>query len=619
MINEGPTMASEPLAVGPLVRQLREARGLSETELARRAGLEPKRLRALEAGTTAQPHVPTLHALAGALSVPVSTFLPPPHTLGERVAWWRTMRGFSVPALAAAVGMDPSAILHIEKDRRPPFNRTLQRLAAAFGVAVIDLLGDTHTGVLADVQAGARPRDRQALQTLARAVGRPLAALYVMDQNADPFIIGTPTHVQAGEWFKALWDRFDFPQGVHLRRIHYRILSYPDVVLPTGQPYANTWACYEYLNDAGRYARILGLVAPDTFEDRRNPPPHVHALARATPAPWCTTEPPLPWRLPHIQSDLATQLRFSLPDVQIGGYSYDAADQPYLLEVWIEKSTMDDVLVPLCQRLGANLVTSVGMQSITNAVKMLQRTVRIGKPARIFYISDFDPAGDCMPVGVARQAEFWLARYAPHADIKLTPLALTHDQVVQYQLPRIPVKESDTRRGRFEERYGAGAVELDALEALHPGALAAIVTTALRPYLDRTLPQRLAAAADEAQTAVSKAWNSAIETQTFALDELADEARAVLQRYEERLATLDAELQTELVPLAERLAKVEDEIDSIAEAFDPDLPKRPEPEVEEPDESAWLFDSDRDYLTQLEYYRAHRDGGAVPDDDDDVA
>jgi hypothetical protein len=57
----------------------------------------------------------------------------------------------------------------------------------------------------------------------------------------------------------------------------------------------------------------------------------------------------------------------------------------------------------------------------------------------------------------------------------------------------------------------------------------------------------------------------------------------------------------------------------VAETFDPDLPERPKAEVAEPDETDWLFDSGRDYLTQLEYYRAHRDGAVLSDDDDDVA
>ena len=89
-----------------------------------------------------------------------------------------------------------------------------------------------------------------------------------------------------------------------------------------------------------------------------------------------------------------------------------------------------------------------------------------------------------MPVAVARQIEFWLQDDAPSADIKLTPLALTRDQVITDQLPRIPIKESDVRNAGFEERYGAGAVELDALEALYPGTLADLVREAIESYRD---------------------------------------------------------------------------------------------------------------------------------------
>jgi hypothetical protein len=73
-----------------------------------------------------------------------------------------------------------------------------------------------------------------------------------------------------------------------------------------------------------------------------------------------------------------------------------------------------------------------------------------------------------MPVGIARQLEFWLQQYAPDANIKLQPLALTHAQVNDYRLPRIPIKESDKGKRGFEERYGEDAGELDALQALRP-------------------------------------------------------------------------------------------------------------------------------------------------------
>jgi transcriptional regulator with XRE-family HTH domain len=571
-------------------------------------------LQEIESGAR-QVREPVLHRLAAALGVHISELLPAPRTLGERVAWWRTVRGLSRLALSQVVGMDEGSILKIEGDTSPPFNRTLQRLADALDIAVVDLVDATDASTLQQIRTGRRPRTREELHTLARAVGRPANTLLAMSVDADPFAVGTPAQVRAADWFKALWDRFEFPRGVHLRRIHYRLLSYA-LQLPDGRPYANTWACYVFLNDAGRYARILGLVSPDAFEDRRNPPPHVHALARETPEPTCTVYATPDWTLPHIESGLASRVYLPLPDVEVRGYDYDAADQPYLLEVWIEKSTMDDVLLPLCTHLGVNLVTSVGMQSITNVVKLLQRVARANKPARIFYISDFDPAGDCMPVGVARQAEFWLTQYAPDADIKLTPLALTHEQVQVYHLPRIPVKETDTRRGRFEDRYGEGAVELDALEALHPGELVRVVRDALRPYRDRTLPTRLAAAAAAAHTLVSEAWNAATDTPVSALDALAAEARAILRQYDTRLAALDAALQTELAPLRERLAAIRDGVDTAADALTVELPDRPEAHTETLDESTWLFDTGRDYLQQLAAYQARKQGAG---DDAEVA
>jgi hypothetical protein len=116
---------------------------------------------------------------------------------------------------------------------------------------------------------------------------------------------------------------------------------------------------------------------------------------------------------------------------------------------------MNDVLEPVCQRLGINLVPGAGFQSITRALNLLQRVRRTGKPARVFYTSDFDPAGDGMPTATARQLEFWHGRCAPGADVKLTPLALSRDQVELYQLPRVPLKDTDLLKASFEQAYGA--------------------------------------------------------------------------------------------------------------------------------------------------------------------
>src|SRR5215469_5183408 len=49
-------------------------------------------------------------------------------------------------------------------------------------------------------------------------------------------------------------------------------------------------------------------------------------------------------------------------------------------------------------------------------------------------------------------------------------------------LPRTPIKETDRRAGRIEQRFGEGATELDALEAVHPGEFARIVTQEIERY-----------------------------------------------------------------------------------------------------------------------------------------
>ena len=131
---------------------------------------------------------------------------------------------------------------------------------------------------------------------------------------------------------------------------------------------------------------------------------------------------------------------------------------------------MNDVLEPICRRYGVDLVRrrlSVHHQRHYDASPTLPEHA---KPCRIFYISDFDPASEHMPVATARQIEYFHEKYAPDIEIKLIPLALTREQVIEYELPRTPIKESDRRKRGFEDRNGEGAVELDALEALHPGA-----------------------------------------------------------------------------------------------------------------------------------------------------
>jgi hypothetical protein len=148
-----------------------------------------------------------------------------------------------------------------------------------------------------------------------------------------------------------------------------------------------------------------------------------------------------------------------------------------VLENWIEKTTANDILEPLTEELGINLVPASGTQSITAAIRLLQRCRKHGKPGHVLYISDYDKAGRHMPRAVARHLEFYRARYFPDVQVSLEQIALTEQQVEDLDLPRSP--------------DDGESVELDALEALHPGMLEQLVRDAVRPYQDSALPHDL--------------------------------------------------------------------------------------------------------------------------------
>src|SRR5262249_17770110 len=154
-----------------------------------------------------------------------------------------------------------------------------------------------------------------------------------------------------------------------------------------------------------------------------------------------------------------------------------------------------------------------------------------------------------MSVSVARHLEFYRSTYANGANIKLTPIVLTKEQVIKYRLPRIPIKETILSRRRFEDRYGEGAVELDALEALRPGTLAKIVREFVKPYRDPEIEDRLTSAAEEAQQEAEQAWKEATQELRYELTTVQEQIRVISERYEQEVAALNARLQEDLNPL----------------------------------------------------------------------
>ena len=253
----------------------------------------------------------------------------------------------------------------------------------------------------------------------------------------------------------------------------------------------------------------------------------------------------------------------------------------------------NDVLEPLCQHYGMNLQTGLGELSITATLALVHRLQEAGKSARIFYVSDFDPAGQSMPVSVSRKVEYFVRTLGLAVDVRVFPVILTAEQVHAYRLPRTPIKDTERRRGGFEDRYGEGAVELDALEALYPGELQHVLSQCIEYYFDTTLEQRTRDAQARLERDLGLIWHQVAAR--FAGDI-------------EALRTVHAQLQQEF---GTRMAAYGEQVQALWQAMRNEL----ELSVPHLDDSLLptpifsdefgqgLYDSERDYLEQIEAYK----------------
>jgi hypothetical protein len=91
----------------------------------------------------------------------------------------------------------------------------------------------------------------ESIKQLAVESGQPMSSLLALSEDNDPFYCGRASAVADAQWFLDIWRRFGFGKGVHLRRIHYRLVSEGNVMLRDGTtPYANTEKCWDRLNIA---------------------------------------------------------------------------------------------------------------------------------------------------------------------------------------------------------------------------------------------------------------------------------------------------------------------------------------------------------------------------------
>ena len=117
-------------------------------------------------------------------------------------------------------------------------------------------------------------RLRQILEAAAGEACLPLSDLTVLDKKVDPYRQDTPAGHRDGAWLAEQMARLGIAGPIHLRGLHYALVSSTSLTRPDGSRYLNTADCWEWLQvEAAKAARWLGYVPFDQIVDARNDAP----------------------------------------------------------------------------------------------------------------------------------------------------------------------------------------------------------------------------------------------------------------------------------------------------------------------------------------------------------
>lgn len=141
------------------------------------------------------------------------------------------------------------------------------------------------------------------------------------------------------------------------------------------------------------------------------------------------------------------------------------------VEVWTESRSMAGVIRNVIDELAVPLYAAGGFTSLTLAFQAAEhiRELAKGRPVRIIYVGDWDPAGVMIDENIMRE----LRTHLPKLDIEEVRLAITAEQAGR--LPSKPRKSDEKRRPDIRRTVEA--------EAMPAGELRALLRRTVEEYL----------------------------------------------------------------------------------------------------------------------------------------
>jgi hypothetical protein len=168
-------------------------------------------------------------------------------------------------------------------------------------------------------------------------------------------------------------------------------------------------------------------------------------------------------------------------------------DADCYVELWLEKDALAGVVWPITSMFDVPLMVARGYASLSFLYSAAEAINELTVPAHIYHLGDFDPSG----VNAGEKIEQTLREMAPEAEIYFERIAVTPEQIADWDLPTRPTKTSDTR----SKDFGAISVELDAIE---PNQLRALVQYTIEQHLPADQFAVLKAAEESEREIISK-------------------------------------------------------------------------------------------------------------------
>lgn len=199
----------------------------------------------------------------------------------------------------------------------------------------------------------------------------------------------------------------------------------------------NSMRSYKNLGNVLNDGRMAGALDWESIEDRTR---NLQSLTH--------------WESPdHIIGAVARQFRLDKWE-----------NQPYRVEVWVEKDALAGVVEPACQDLDVPFFPCRGYTSQSEQWRAGMRFkgyAEKGQQILVIHMGDHDPSGIDMTRDNADRLRLFMGRLG--GELEFRRVALNMSQVERYDPPPNPAKLTDSRIESYVALHGDESWELDAL------------------------------------------------------------------------------------------------------------------------------------------------------------